>query len=84
MGQYGETQQALHDFLQNNKVPLVIDADGLNILAQHPEWLSLLPDKTILTPHPKELSRLIGEWCDDYEKIQKQGYSHRSMISSWW
>ena len=71
MGQHAETQQALHDFLQSNDVPLVIDADGLNILAQHREWLSLLPAKTILTPHPKELSRLIGEWGDDYEKIQK-------------
>lgn len=71
MGLHEETQQALHDFLQRNNLPLVIDADGLNILAQHREWLSLLPAKTILTPHPKELSRLIGEWRDDYEKIQK-------------
>ncbi len=71
MGQHEKTQQGLHDFLQRNKVPLVIDADGLNILAQHPDWLSLLPARTILTPHPKELSRLIGEWGDDYEKIRK-------------
>jgi hydroxyethylthiazole kinase-like uncharacterized protein yjeF len=71
MGQHEETQLALHGFLKRNNAPLVIDADGLNILAQHREWLSLLPAKTILTPHPKELSRLIGEWSDDYEKIQK-------------
>lgn len=71
MGQHQETQLALHGFLQKNSAPLVIDADGLNILSQHPDWLSLLPPKTILTPHPKELSRLIGAWCDDYEKIQK-------------
>ncbi len=71
MGQHPETQDALHRFLQNNRTPLVIDADGLNILAQHREWISLLPPKTILTPHPKELSRLIGEWSNDYDKIQK-------------
>jgi len=71
MGQHSETQEALHRFLQNNRTPLVIDADGLNILTQHKEWISLLPTKTILTPHPKELSRLIGEWSDDYDKIQK-------------
>lgn len=71
MGQHAETQQALLGFLKRNNAPLVIDADGLNILAQHREWLSLLPAKTILTPHPKELSRLIGEWSDDYDKIQK-------------
>jgi len=71
MGQHPETQEALHRFLQHNRTPLVIDADGLNILAQHKEWVSLLQPETILTPHPKELSRLIGEWSDDYDKIQK-------------
>ena len=71
MGQHVETEQALHDFLKQNRVPLVIDADGLNILAKHTDWLSLLPPGTILTPHPKELSRMIGEWSDDYEKIRK-------------
>lgn len=71
MGQHPETQDALLRFLRENCTPLVIDADGLNILAQHREWVSLLPVKTILTPHPKELSRLIGEWEDDYDKIRK-------------
>jgi hydroxyethylthiazole kinase-like uncharacterized protein yjeF len=71
MGKREETQQAFYRFLQRNPVPMVIDADGLNMLSLHPEWFDLLPPKTILTPHPKELSRLIGEWCDDYEKIDK-------------
>jgi hydroxyethylthiazole kinase-like uncharacterized protein yjeF len=76
MGQHDDTVQALHRFLKKihgleNGVPLVVDADGLNILSKHPEWLSLLPPGTILTPHPKELSRLIGEWNDDFDKIQK-------------
>jgi hydroxyethylthiazole kinase-like uncharacterized protein yjeF len=73
MGQHQETQHALFDLLYNykNKYPIVIDADGLNILSQHLHWLSFLSPKTILTPHPKELSRLIGEWNDDFEKIKK-------------
>lgn len=71
MGQNEETQSALHDFLLNNHTPLVIDADGLNIIAKNPEWLTLLQPKTIVTPHPGELSRLIGGWDDDYDKIQK-------------
>ncbi len=76
MGQHDDTAQALHRFLKNNHesenvVPLVVDADGLNILSKHPEWLSLLPPGTIFTPHPKELSRLIGEWNNDFDKIQK-------------
>jgi NAD(P)H-hydrate epimerase len=39
--------------------PLVIDADGLNILAAQPNWPALLPPKTILTPHPGEMARLM-------------------------
>ncbi|MDD2512692.1 MAG: NAD(P)H-hydrate dehydratase [Proteiniphilum sp.] len=71
MGQHADTEQAFRRFLDRCHSPLVIDADGINILAKHPEWLPLLPPKTIVTPHPKELSRLVGEWHDDYEKIEK-------------
>ena len=71
MGLHEETEQALYSFLRKNKCPLVVDADALNILSRHPEWLTLLPEDTILTPHPKELLRLIGEWRDDYDKIDK-------------
>lgn len=76
MGQADDTERAMHDFLKKNsqqekRIPLVVDADGLNILSNHLDWLSLLPSGSILTPHPKELRRLIGEWGDDFEKIQK-------------
>ena len=37
---------------------LVIDADGLNLLAQMDEWWKRLPEGTILTPHPGEMARL--------------------------
>ncbi len=66
-----ETQNALHEFLTNDKTPLVIDADALNILSQNAAWISLLPNKTILTPHPKELERLIGKWNSNVEKFEK-------------
>ena len=71
IGQDAETAQAFHYFLSNNSIPLVIDADALNILSEHPEWLNLLPKNSILTPHPKELERLIGTWENDFEKIEK-------------
>jgi hydroxyethylthiazole kinase-like uncharacterized protein yjeF len=50
---------------------LVIDADGINILSSNHNWIELLKPDTILTPHPGELSRLVGGWSDDYDKIQK-------------
>lgn len=39
--------------------PLIVDADGLNLLAQRPNWHTELPPNTILTPHPGEMARLM-------------------------
>jgi ADP-dependent NAD(P)H-hydrate dehydratase len=69
LGQEKETQNALHKLLKTNKIPLVIDADALNILSKNRDWISLLPPKTILTPHPKELERLLGYWNSEEQKM---------------
>lgn len=71
MGQKAETVTAFEHFLKHNSVPLVIDADGLNILASSPELHQYIPNGSILTPHPKELERLIGKWTNDFEKLEK-------------
>ncbi len=71
LGTAEDTVSALSDFLGKNKTPLVIDADGLNILAKNKGLLKKLPAQTILTPHPKELERLVGKWKDDFDKLKK-------------
>lgn len=71
IGQQTETQQAVLEFLKHQKTPMVIDADALNILSYNKEWLNMLPENTILTPHPKELERLMGSWEDDFKKMEK-------------
>jgi len=71
LGQENQTQIALHRFLKQNTIPLVIDADALNILSLHPDWFKLLPENSILTPHPKELERLIGVWKSSSERDAK-------------
>ncbi|WP_179320111.1 NAD(P)H-hydrate dehydratase [Winogradskyella helgolandensis] len=71
LGTSEETAKTFEAFLKKNKVPLVIDADGLNIISQHKTLLKLLPKQTVLTPHPKELERLIGKWSSDFEKLEK-------------
>lgn len=58
--------------LSNYHQPMVIDADGLNILAQHPHLLQHIPTGSILTPHPGEFKRLVGEWTDDLHKLTLQ------------
>jgi len=71
LGTHDKTVKAFSDFLEKNKTPLVIDADGLNILSKNKELLKKLPAQSILTPHPKELERLIGTWKDDFDKLKK-------------
>lgn len=60
MGTDALTVEAFWNFLKENEKPIVVDADTLNILGDHKEWLSLLPKNAILTPHPKEFERLFG------------------------
>ncbi len=71
LGTNDKTIKAFGAFLKENKAPLIIDADGINILAKHPEFLNSLASQTILTPHPKELERLVGKWKDDFDKLDK-------------
>lgn len=64
--------EALLHVIQNTTVPLVLDADALNILAEHADWLGKLPRNSILTPHPGEFKRLFGSWVNDAEKLDRQ------------
>ncbi len=55
----GDVSPLLHEALQSKR-PMVLDADGLNCLARHPEIYPLLHRDVILTPHPGEMGRLTG------------------------
>ena len=57
-----ETSEALHRMLETmagTSIPMVLDADALNILAEHPQWADIIPNNTIITPHPLEYRRLV-------------------------
>lgn len=61
---------ALITQIRRTQAPIVIDADGLNILASHRAWLQQLPKGIILTPHPKEFERLAGNrFSDSFERL---------------
>ncbi|TKG96079.1 NAD(P)H-hydrate dehydratase [Puteibacter caeruleilacunae] len=64
--------RAMENLLEQCKKPMVIDADGLNILSGKKELLAQLPTQTILTPHPKEFERLAGPAENSFERLQKQ------------
>ncbi len=65
LGEAGSFLAALLDGLREpadaqQAPPLVIDADGLNLIATMSGWPERLPPNTILTPHPGEMARLVG------------------------
>ncbi len=72
LGSKANTQRALYDLIKKTKVPMVIDADGLNILSSNKEWLKILPEGTILTPHPREFERLAGKAGSAYQRNNMQ------------
>lgn len=71
LGTHKETANGFENFLKNQKALLVLDADALNLLSEQKALLDLVPPKSVLTPHPGELERLIGNWKDDFEKLAK-------------
>jgi NAD(P)H-hydrate epimerase len=54
------TREFVWNLVPKIETPVVIDADGLNILSLKPELLKRLPRPAILTPHPGEFGRLTG------------------------
>lgn len=71
IGKSEDAYGALKSWLDYASFPIVIDADALNLIAEYKELLDDIPKQSILTPHPGELKRLIGEWNDDFDKIKK-------------
>lgn len=75
------TAEMFQKLILHSKKPLVIDADAINILSQHKDWLELLPKDSILTPHPKEFDRLTKNHTTGWERHLTQiSFSKRYKI----
>ncbi|MDQ6476751.1 NAD(P)H-hydrate dehydratase [Dyadobacter sp. LHD-138] len=70
IGQEPLTVRTLDELLDKIEVPLILDADALNILSKHPDLLDKLPSQTILSPHPKEFQRLAGDSANEFERLE--------------
>src|SRR5699024_3009368 len=70
-GTAGETRSFFKTLMSQSPVPMLIDADGLNLLGKHKALCDLIPEGSVLTPHPKEFERLVGRWSDDFDKLEK-------------
>lgn len=69
LGKDNNTAEALQSYIAVSDDPLVLDADALNILGDHREWMSHIPAGSILTPHAKELENMTGSCANSYERL---------------
>ncbi len=72
MGLGDEAAKLLEQILKKSKAPLILDADALQILADHKALCDALPENTILTPHPGEFKKLVGERATHFERMELQ------------
>lgn len=69
IGKHSSHKELLLDLFNNFRKPVVIDADGLNVLSENPQLYRLIPAQSIITPHPKEFERLFGKSNSDFDRI---------------
>jgi len=72
MGTLPESYNLVQNLLLTCKKPLVIDADAINIISFNRDWLSILPENCILTPHPGEFDRIAGKSVSGMARLEKQ------------
>jgi ADP-dependent NAD(P)H-hydrate dehydratase / NAD(P)H-hydrate epimerase len=66
------TKTMLGQLLATTEVPLVIDADAINLIASSEKLKAHLPKgKVIFTPHPKEFERLVGQCKNEYDRLEE-------------
>jgi NAD(P)H-hydrate epimerase len=81
LGRDSSTWRLVHDLVRHSPCPLVVDADGLNALADAPRVLKKLGKNQVLTPHPGEMSRLIRK---STAEIQRNRAGLASKAASEW
>ncbi|UCG28955.1 MAG: NAD(P)H-hydrate dehydratase [Bacteroidales bacterium] len=72
IGCRNNSHKALHDLIERAGVPIVFDADAINILGENRKWLNSVPAGSIFTPHPKEFERLVGKSKNHFDRNMKQ------------
>ena len=70
IGKHLSHKQLLQNLFRNFKKPLVIDADALNVMSEYPSLYKLIPEHSIITPHPKEFERLFGKTKNELKTLK--------------
>ena len=70
LGKSDTAERVMQYTLERALVPCVVDADGINILSKHMEWIEETNALIVLTPHMKEMSRMLQ--CSVKELIEQR------------
>lgn len=70
LGKSDTAERVMQYTLKRALVPCVVDADGINILSKHMEWIEVTNALIVLTPHMKEMSRMLQ--CSVKELIEQR------------
>ncbi|MFQ8569793.1 MAG: NAD(P)H-hydrate dehydratase [Coprococcus phoceensis] len=70
LGKSDTAERVMQYTLKRALVPCVVDADGINILSKHMEWIEETNALIVLTPHMKEMSRMLQ--CSVKELIEQR------------
>ena len=73
----GQSQEAIEllEFWLSQNVKMLIDADGLNLIAKHPHLTAICKKRraeTVITPHAGEAARLLGVTSEDIQQKRTQ------------
>ncbi len=83
LGVNKDTVSVLYDILASSEVPLVVDADGINIISHNINVLKAAKVPVILTPHPGEMSRLTGMTVEQIQSDRIQvatDFAHKHNV----
>lgn len=72
LGRSNDLDRIVSEIYQATEVPLVVDADGLNALADHSEIIARHVNPRILTPHPGEFARLVNRSIAEVQKNREE------------
>jgi holo-[acyl-carrier-protein] synthase len=80
LGKSDAARSALKRVLAESQVPVIVDADGINLLAEHIDELQVCKAPIILTPHPGEMARLLNttpRWIQSHREETARSFSKK-------
>ncbi len=85
MGRDEDTKAVIEFVIRTSEVPIILDADGINCIKNNIDIIDTAKAPVILTPHPKEMSRLAGITVEEIQEnrgavVQSFTKAHNSVL----